>query len=242
MTDLFQDLGDVKVDYSQVSDDCEGIAVLNQDLSDLEVARLSGAMAGSLVRVGTDSLLVSGEDEKTIIEVPTIKLMVENTKYLASPMERHIIESNTDGSLAVLVLDNSLFKLSESARGKKIAACSVAYQIHEAKKLGFTKIQTFAAGRPGSEYTGWKVWPKMGYDGVVDEQILGKIPPDHLARLKAGGNEPITVQRILDVCGISLWEQCGEAMPMFIDLINLNIRATSLMRSYVVDRRKEMAP
>jgi len=230
-TRLFRDLSSVKLDYSSFADGIEGITVLNQDISDLDVARLAGAMAGSVVRVSSDTIITKDSEGTSLIDVPTIKLVVENEAYLEKPMERHILEQDTGGALAIL--DNSLFKLNGVSQGKNIAAQSVAYQIHTAKRLGFSCIQTVAAGRPGSMLTGWKVWPRMGYDGVVDEGILAKLPISERMKLPPEAAVPITVQRLLDACGRELWEQYGEAMPMSIDLKKLNHRARSLVSRFV---------
>jgi hypothetical protein len=73
----------------------------------------------------------------------------------------------------------------------------------------------------------------MGYDGVVDEGILAKLPISERMKLQTEAAVPITVQRLLDACGRELWEQYGEAMPMSIDLKKLNHRARSLVSRFV---------
>ena len=61
---------------------------------------------------------------------------------------------------------NDLFKVDECLP-KGIAVRALALQVSSAKKLGIGSIKCKAAGSRVSEWVGYKVWPKFGYDNKL---------------------------------------------------------------------------
>lgn len=122
--------------------------------------RLSGAPIGSTLTV---QLTPDG----------LVELRVDNPALLAEPMVR-LIAQEPDGYAFYIV--NAVFVLNEDHLGYGIGPRSVSVEIQQAKKLGFTRIRTFAVGNWASfdadpPLRGYYVWPNMGFDGPLPEEL-----------------------------------------------------------------------
>ena len=65
-------------------------------------------------------------------------------------------------------IDNSLFK-TEKCLPEGLGSRIFAQQVKTASELGFEYISTLAAGHKGSDNVGYYVWPKLGYDTIIDK-------------------------------------------------------------------------
>ncbi len=65
-------------------------------------------------------------------------------------------------------IDNSLFK-TEKCLPDGLGSRIFAQQVKTASELGFEYISTLAAGHKGSDNVGYYVWPKLGYDTIIDK-------------------------------------------------------------------------
>ncbi|MCS0608768.1 hypothetical protein NX773_11385 [Massilia solisilvae] len=105
--------------------------------------------------------------------------------------------------------------MKKAYRGQGIGAFSLAIEAMAASQLGFAKIVANAANHPD---VGWVVWPKLGYDAVVEPDILLKMK----AELDAAGVNYVAGQfRISDLWDsghYDLWERFGCGCIMEFDL------------------------
>jgi hypothetical protein len=141
--------------------------------------------------------------------------------------------SSTDDS--GLVMTYSMFSVSAEAQEKAKFAVAremmsgVVDSISNAEKLGVTEIMMSAAGSDSSDrFKGYKLWPKLGFDGVIDRNIVtptwtvgrgffspygSKIPDEILSprarqEKKAG---KLTVQALYETEeGQAWWEKNGR--------------------------------
>ena len=93
-------------------------------------------------------------------------------------------------------------------RGGGIGMKVFAKQVDELIAAGFDEIRTEAAGHAGHEtYIGYKMWPKFGYDGELEEHhkkafqrpALSTLPPKpfrNCSRCRAAKKHGINMDRI----------------------------------------------
>lgn len=136
-----------------------------------------------------------------------------------------------------------MLKVSEEAQ--KNAQFSVARQmmrgtvesITQAEKIGVDRVEMIAAGDSGhSDYKGYRIWPRLGFDGVIPR---GKITPTYTlatglfnsygskipkAALSPRAQEEVkqgklTVQALYETEeGQKWWEQNGSEIEMTLDI------------------------
>ena len=82
-----------------------------------------------------------------------------------------------------------------------------------AEKAGFQYATTYAMGDFDSEYKGYRIWPKFGFDAVLDTHIREKIPKDIVPH-----DDPVTIQQLIATpAGDRWWNENGESMAMMLN-------------------------
>jgi len=140
-----------------------------------------------------------------------------------------------------LLLSYVMFSVApEAQRDNPIAVARGLYSgvvksINEAEKAGVEEVGMLAAGSDSNdEYKGYRIWPRLGFDGIIPRS---RITPTYSIRLgffeKYGSNLPdailsdrakqeksegaLTIQSLYDTKeGQRWWEENGGAMPMFL--------------------------
>ena len=109
-----------------------------------------------------------------------------------------------------LTPDGIYWRLAAAGSGRAFGADHIVDVIDAARAMGAKRIQAFAAG--GDGYIGYKVWPKMGFDGDLPNYLASQLP-DHLKGSK-------TVQDLYKTrAGRDWWEKNGsEGLQMTLDL------------------------
>jgi hypothetical protein len=102
-----------------------------------------------------------------------------------------------------------------STRGHGIGAFSLATEAIAASQLGFTKIVANAANHPDA---GWVVWPKLGYDAVVENDVLQKMQSelDTLGIGYVAGH--FRISDLWESGHYYLWEKHGAGCIMEFDV------------------------
>lgn len=135
-----------------------------------ELAELSGAFAGSEVHVSADGMAIS----------------MEVRHHVVRKMRRDIAY---DPDLDSWYIYNNKIRLDPNYWGQHLAARSISIQARAAQALGFHRLSAYAMGnydlasRSTREevWNGYFVWPKLGFDGDVPEDVRAKLSP-HLQK------------------------------------------------------------
>lgn len=117
---------------------------------------------------------------------------------------------------------------------------SVSASITEAEKAGVSAVEMVAAGSSGGRFQGYRIWPRMGFDGVIPRSQItptytlmygffnsygssipdGILSPRAIKEKKAGA---LTIQALYETPeGQDWWEKNGGAMEMFLTLDDKN--------------------
>lgn len=115
-----------------------------------------------------------------------------------------------------IMKNESLFLSKDAPKG--LGTKVLASQIDKAKQLGMKKMVCEAV-RHGSSMIGYKVWPRLGYDGEVPSSV--KIPDTYKKKLKAEGHkEPFRIQQLysLGKDAIEWWDKSGDSFEAEFDL------------------------
>ena len=167
--------------------------------TDDDLIKLSGAPANS-------QLIVSIVNDAIQLEVknPQIQEMIR------------LIYQEPIGEKFYIV--NAAFVLQNNILGQGIGPRSVSIEIEQARKMGFTRIQTWAIGDFASfnqipAYRGYYVWPLMGFDAVLPVGFLGH------PNFPQGLGAVQTLQQLLDTqLGRNFWLANGSSIPVSFEL------------------------
>jgi hypothetical protein len=131
-------------------------SVIGQKVSDSEIAGLVGAIDNSTVEISEYA----------------------NNTFLAQIKHKYILEQVRifgKANSGVLYLKNEVFQTHPDSP-KKIGLVSLAREIHQAKKLDFAYIRTFASGKTGDENIGYYVWARFGFNAPLTAKEKAKLP------------------------------------------------------------------
>lgn len=125
-----------------------------------------------------------------------------------------------------VVVSNDVFENpTRSVRGADL----LREQVKALRDLGVSRVETNAARSddPAHLLVGYKVWPKLGYDGRMSEGAFRRLPPDLQAAMGARGKTlglfggspgSRSVQDLLALPGgREAWDRYGESTPMEFD-------------------------
>lgn len=192
------------------------------DLSDYDIGRLASACSGSQVYVQFGTVPLKGK--------PTRSLMFEagNPYVFEVDTRRHLVELDGGG----LQIVNELIHLRERKRRSAYATLALALQVRTATRLGVRRIVGLARGGDDSRFVGHIVWPRLGYDGRIPEDIWAAMPQTareadgrqwdsapYLQEFLAGGEE-----------AREAWEIYGQGFTMRLELDPATAPIQRLMR------------
>lgn len=168
--------------------------------------------------VGADYLIKNHFDSHMKILVrplmgdDTIEIHVLNHKHIKDMCRSIYVDA--DG--AFVIINDSLI-LHESAP-KGLGTKLLANQVSQAKKHKVERIDCTAARDATNYYIGYKVWPKLGYDGYVPD--TSKIPPKILKALKKTSEDEIKISDLYQIeGGQKWWEEYGDSFDAQFDLL-----------------------
>lgn len=192
--------------------------VFGRDMTEGEVVALIGVTAEDLDEADISCWTEGGAD-----------VYVETT----TP-EFHSLRSfsRRDGQLEA---NNS--SLDVTSKGNGLGAQLLGRQVDRLVAAGATRITTFAAGDPksGTAMIGYKVWPKLGFDGPLPERIRRKVI--------AAGLPP--AERVSDLLrtpeGWKAWEnEIGGSIDVAFDLSEHSI-SRRVLRRYLAKKEADRA-
>ncbi len=169
--------------------------------------QLAGAFDGSKLSVKVKiTNTVWGKAEAIVLSV--------EHEYLERPMVREILLV-LEAGVPISVMHNVEFYLKVPFRGQGIGAFSLAYEAMAASQLGFAKIVANAANRPD---VGWEVWPKLGYDAVIEADVLRNMQNDlDCAGIKYVAGS-LRISDLWDSGHYDLWKRHGTGCIMEFDV------------------------
>ena len=182
-------------------------AVFGRDVDDVALASLAGTTDGAPA-----TITVLGDE---------IHVYWQSAK-LNGPAHRVLHRSATGER----VLTNASISIREEHQGQGLGSAIFDRQVANAIAMGFDEIRTRAGRQDGpGGMTGYKVWPRMGYDAVLPIEITDRLP----ASLR-GAAWLSDLMRTAE--GRSWWDEHGETIEVSFDL-----RSGSLSRQVWEARR-----
>jgi len=111
-----------------------------------------------------------------------------------------------------ITIQNVLFELAPELQGQGIGTDVLAEQIAAGQEAGVSSITLAAAGSiDDPDMVGYKVWPKMGFDGPLPPRILDILPPE-FASARMLSDLYATPE------GVAWWEANGVTIGLTLDL------------------------
>jgi hypothetical protein len=119
----------------------------------------------------------------------------------------------------------------------------LANQVRALREMGVEYIDTYAAGNARQAlredgFVGYKVWPKLGYDGTIDLRYMKKLPPE----LKSQMGDSRSILKLYETeAGQKWWAKYGGGMDMKFDLTD-GSPSMKALEKYLADRDAKKAP
>jgi hypothetical protein len=131
-----------------------------------------------------------------------------------------------------LVCVNDQFMVTKQQQGSGLGAKMFSSQVDMLAKAGVSRIDTSASRYSGTDQdvlVGYKVWPKLGYDGPLAKTTITKLPP----ALKSAR----TVQQLYSTpAGKAWWEKNGNDIDLSFDL-KPNSNSRKVLNAYLARKR-----
>ena len=188
------------------------------------IARLSGAPRGSTVTI-------SWADNGFALSAVG--------KNIEGEMFRMVMQRE-GVALPSLFIYNNAFVLPAGLRRKKLGVRSIAIELIEAQKTGhFAYVEVVAIGNattlntsnPKDEYSGYVVWPQIGFDGPIPAPVLARYP-----ELSAFSGVRSVLQ---SPGGRDIWMEKGDSCRLQFDLTP-NSESWLALSRYMLDNHIEV--
>ena len=122
--------------------------------------------------------------------------------------------------------------LDDELQGHGLGTEILGRQIESASKAGIKYLRTEAAGSINDESrVGYKVWPKLGYEGFIPRDVLAKLPPEFAGMTKIS-------ELYVTQAGRDWWEQNGETVMLSFDLTPGSY-SMRVWNAYLDERRRQ---
>jgi hypothetical protein len=109
------------------------------------------------------------------------------------------------------ILENDQIDVSEELQRRGHGARFVGRQVEHAIRLGLAEIQGYATRDDQMGDVGYWVWPVFGFDGILPEKILRKLPPVLAAARRV--NDLLQTEQ-----GKQWWFKNGDSINVAFDL------------------------
>ncbi len=137
---------------------------------------------------------------------------------------------NADGKVAML--NDQLFVRPDAPKG--IGTRVLAHQVRKAQALGISDIVAEAAGAPGSTMNGYYTWARLGFDGLIPQQVRNRLP----ARWRSAA---YVLDLIEQPGGTDWWRANGRSYWGTFDLRERS-RSMRVLQGSLYERRPERDP
>ena len=138
-----------------------------------------------------------------------------------------------------IVLHNDVLKLRDGAP-EGIGTRIFANQVIEAKRAGIDRIECYAYRNDSEGWVGYKVWPKMGYDGSADNALSSSEELRSAVEKYYPDKDDIMVSDILSMPnGSDLWEKHGESFEATFDL-KKDSASVKILREYLKRKAQKL--
>lgn len=172
---------------------------------------LSGALSHSRVHVKFEGGFVQME-----VANPAVRRMIRRIVY--------------DLESAVYRVWNAKLVIRPEFWGQDLAARSITVQARAAKDLKFSRLSAYAEGdvttatatNPNERWSGYYVWPRLGFNAAIPEDVLGKLPQ--------GLWHATTLAHLMETpAGQNFWYEHGHGISVDFDLTADSISWQTLM-------------
>ncbi len=189
-----------------------------QILANEDYIGLSGAMSHSTVHVS----FVGGLIQLEVLS-PAVRRMIRRIVY--------------DMAAEALSVWNAKFVIRPEFRGQDLAVRSIVVQARCAANLGFAYLSTYAAGdistataiNQAEAWSGYYVWPRLGFNAEIPEDVASLLPPE--LRYATTLIDLVSTAR-----GAQFWFEHGHGLDLKFDLTDRSISWQTLMR-YTSERQ-----
>ena len=134
-----------------------------------------------------------------------------------------------------LVVHNDYFRIVDSSDHKGKGFEFFVNQVQSLRDAGVSSIETLAAGRSGGIFNGYYTWPRMGYDGTMDEEAFRRLPAE--LRRQMG-----TSRSVLDLFdkpgGKEAWKEHGSDIYDATFDLSENSRSMKTLIAYIEERKQ----
>jgi len=133
---------------------------------------------------------------------------------------------------------NENFEVSKSHQSQGVATKVFSDQVKAASKLGFSYIETSAAGSYKAELNGYYTWPRLGYD-----KTIANITSEHTQ--KSILNKFPDAKKLSDLMktkeGREWWKVNGSGLEMTFDLKEGSL-SRKVLDAYVKEKKSRATP
>lgn len=179
---------------------------LTRDLTPLDVLRACGIPNGAHI---IDVYSVEATDQGFRAEVNA-----QHAAFGVDDMLRKVVL--IFGDFGVADVENEHLLVREDFRGQGVGAALLANQVGAMDALGFDAIRLTAARVDHLDYTGYRVWPRLGFDGTLPDHVRRRLSA---ARGQALPPDVVTVRDVLMLPGgNALWREHGATVPLSFDV------------------------
>lgn len=148
----------------------------------------------------------------------------------------------TKDSWGNLICENQHFEVKQQGGG--LGAKMFSDQVNEMSRAGVKRIVTQAArwnAQREDYFVGYKVWPKMGYDGSINPRIDDKLPKKMRTQLwkiaKAAGRHVPRLSMLLAMPGgQEWWDKNGDDIELEFDLTK-GSQSRKILAAYLKKKR-----
>lgn len=130
-------------------------------------------------------------------------------------------------------VENESIKINNDQQGYGLGATVLARQVDQLGRLGFSKIEATAYRNDAQQWAnwvGWKVWPKMGYDGPLTDSVKA-ILPDHMRHYTMVSDLMETPE------GREWWDENGDSTKVEFNL-SQGSRSLQVLNEYLAKKGK----
>ena len=144
--------------------------------------------------------------------------IARQTSIFSTPPTRmlYAVQNGSETSLRVL---NFKVGVQGQQMGRGVSTLALGRQLATALRLGVDVVDVIAVGGGSSTATGYSVWPRLGYGGVVPAAIWAALPPPDLQALGYDPAVPVDIRVLCSTqAGWQLWAQHGRGFNMRFSL------------------------
>jgi DNA topoisomerase IB len=191
------------------------------------------AFFGKDIDEGTVAAMVNAVDGASV----TVEFL-GNLSYMKAETSRTGVHAERtfyrrDGKVFVR---NNLFTINPTSPHKGHGVRLFVNQVQALRNSGVDHIETYASGNGQieSEYNGYYTWPRMGYDGVMEEFCYERLPEELRQKL---GNSRSVLDLMALPGGKAAWKEYGASFQAKFDL-HEGSRSMKVLEDYVEERRQ----